>query len=400
MKVIFWPSILLIIYTYLLYPFIIFLAVSIKSSLAQIKLLFSETPMVGRPKSPRYFPMVSMVITAYNEERIIEQKINNCLEIDYPKDKFEAIIVSDGSTDKTNNIVRHYENSGIIKLITYKHRSGKTGVLNKTIPHAKGEIILLSDANTLYRRDAVRKLVRHFTDKAIGCVCGRLEIKRPHGSTSQDNLYWKYETLLKYLENKLGGVLGANGGIYAIRKELFTPIPNTTIIDDFVIPMKIKEIGYKVIYDHEAIATEETAIDNRAEFGRRIRIGAGNFQSIALTKKLLNPRRGFVAFSFWSHKIIRWLVPFFMIFTFISNLSIIMEVQSLATFYGFTFVLQIAFYTMALIGFLQEKRGCQLKLFLIPYVLVLMNGAFFLGFFKYFTKIQKVTWERTERTVT
>lgn len=335
-------------------------------------------------------PTVSMVIAAYNEEKVIGEKLENCMAIDYPKDKLEIIIGSDGSSDKTNEIVKSYEASGV-RLINYTDRRGKTSVLNRTIPQASGEIVVLSDANSMYEPDAVRKLVRHFIDESIGVVCGKLVLLTNDGKRTEEGYYWKYECMLKSMESKLGALLGANGGIYAIRKGLFEPIPDDTLIDDFVIAMKVKEKEFDVIFEQEAIAYEEAAHDVRAEFVRRVRIGAGCFQAIPITKRLLNPMRGSVAFAYWSHKIIRWNVPFLLCAAFASNIILLGN-----PFYLSLFALQLLFYITALTGHILNKRESG-GLLSIPYYFGSMNLALLFGFFRFITKTQKVTWKRTER---
>ncbi|TFG91916.1 MAG: glycosyltransferase family 2 protein [Syntrophobacterales bacterium] len=383
LETIFWVSIFLVIYTYALYPVILIL-MSICSGKGAGKIL-------GSTEGASWNSPVSMVIAAYNEEKVIEAKLRNCMEIDYPADKIEFLVGSDGSTDNTNGIVSSYAgNDRRIKLIDIPDRRGKASVLNRIVAGAKGDFLVFSDANTMYERDAIRKLIAPFSDPGIGCVCGKLVISRPEKSTSNDDLYWRYETWLKVKENDLGGVLGANGGIYALRKELFVPIPSNTIIDDFVIGMKVREQRFRVHYAEDAVAREETAESDKAEFRRRIRIGAGNFQSIALLKRLLWPGEGIFAFQFWSHKIIRWCVPFFLLLMFLSNLF-------LARYGNGYFVIlacQVVFYLLAVLGYVTNRTGL---LFRVPSFFVSMNLAFFIGFIKYILNVQKVTWERTER---
>lgn len=383
LETIFWVSIFLVVYTYALYPVILFF-MSICSGKGVGKIL-------GSTEGASWDSPVSMVIAAYNEEKVIEAKLRNCMGIDYPANKIEFLIGSDGSVDRTNGIVSFYEGKDPrIKLLAFPDRSGKASVLNRVVAGAKGDFLVFSDANTMYERDAIRRLIAPFSDPGIGCVCGKLVISRPEKSTSNDDLYWRYETWLKVKENDLGGVLGANGGIYALRKELFVPIPSNTIIDDFVIGMKVREQRFRVHYEEDAVACEETAENDKAEFRRRVRIGAGNFQSIALLKGLLWPGQGIFAFQFWSHKIIRWCVPFFLILMFLSNLS-------LARYGNGYFVLlacQVVFYLLAVLGCVTNRTGL---LFRVPSFFVSMNLAFFVGFIKYILNVQKVTWERTER---
>ena len=380
---IFWASFFLVVYTYALYPAILFILSSLSGK--------RTGKAVGNTHVSPEHPSVSMVVAAYNEEKVIEAKLRNCMEIDYPADRIEFLIGSDGSTDRTNEIVSSFaEKDRRIKLLDFPDRRGKASVLNRTVAGAKGDFLVFSDANTMYEKDAVRRLIAPFSDPNIGCVCGKLVISRPEGSTSNDDLYWRYETWLKVMENRLGGVLGANGGIYALRSPLFVPIPADTIIDDFVIGMKVREQGFRVHYAEDAVAREETAESDKAEFRRRVRIGAGNFQSIALLKRLLWPAEGIFAFQFWSHKIIRWCVPFFLILLFLSNLFL----ARYGNGYLLLLVCQVLFYLLAILGHTTNQRGL---LFRVPSFFVSMNLAFFIGFFRYLFNVQKVTWERTER---
>jgi cellulose synthase/poly-beta-1,6-N-acetylglucosamine synthase-like glycosyltransferase len=382
MVIAFWVCVGLIMYTYFAYP--LFLYILSKISRKED----SSNYVINTYKN--YIPTVSMVIAAYNEEKVIRDKMENCMAIDYPKGKFEIIVGSDGSSDRTNEIVKSYEISGV-KLINYTDRRGKISVLNRTVPQASGEIVVLSDANTIYEPDAVRKLIRHFNDKRIGVVCGKLILLTKDKKQAEEGYYWKYECMLKAMESKLGALLGANGGIYALRKELFEPIPDNTIVDDFVIAMKVKEKGFDIIFEQEAIAYEDAAQSIKAEFGRRVRIGAGCFQAIPMTKRLLNPMRGSIAFAYWSHKIIRWIVPFLLAIAFVSNIILLNNL-----FYLILFVIQLLFYSAALIGHVLGNRKSS-RLFSIPYYLGSMNLALLFGFFRFVTKTQKVTWKRTER---
>lgn len=382
--VIFWISVALILYTYFGYGLTLYFLTRISGK------KWSTGDNSRSANSEDDLPAVSMVIAAYNEEKVIKEKLENSLAIDYPRNRFEIIVGSDGSSDRTNEIVESYVVSGI-RLENYTDRKGKTSVLNRTIPKAKGKIVILSDANSMYEPDAVRRLVSHFSNEKIGIVCGKLVLLAKDNKQAEEGIYWKYECMLKSMESKLGALLGANGGIYAIRKELFEPIPNDTIVDDFVIAMKVKEKKYDVIFDQEAIAYEETAHDIKGEFTRRVRISAGCFQAIPLTKALLNPLRGSVAFAYWSHKIIRWNVPFLLAAALVTNILLIDQLLYLVLY-----DIQLMFYSAVLIGHLLSTRKSS-KLFSIPYYFGSMNLAFLFGFFKFAVKAQKVTWKRTER---
>lgn len=381
MKVIFWLSATLIVYTYFIYPVILYLLSKLKD---EHTVCFDE---------PKWWPSVSLIIAAYNEDSVIEDKLINCLSLNYPKDKIEIIVASDGSTDKTNEIVKRYSDYGI-RLIDYKVRGGKIGVLNKTVKQVNGEILVFSDANTFYDRESIKRLVRNFNGPEVGAVCGELRLKNPNGNFSGEGegLYWKYEVLLKKLESNIHSCLGANGGIYAIRKELYSEPPSNSIVDDFIIAMNVLLKGKRVIYDPLAFAAEDTAKSLKEEFKRRVRISAGNFQSILVLRKLLNPYKGFVAFAFWSHKVIRWFVPFFMLLCFICNLIIFGKVL-----YIFLFFLQLTFYLLVVLGRFLCERGYKQKILYIPYYFGTMNLALFLGFMRFARNSQKITWEKAQR---
>jgi cellulose synthase/poly-beta-1,6-N-acetylglucosamine synthase-like glycosyltransferase len=378
-KFIFWTSVFLIGYSYVLYPLILLA-------------LRKPSPKNGtRPDD--FTPSVSIVISAYNEEKVIRKRIENLLWLEYPKDKLELIIASDGSDDKTAEIVKEYQAKGIV-LYDYKERRGKVNVLNETVPKARGEIIVFSDANSFFTSSTVTKLVHRFQDQNVGCVCGALHFTTPEGSTSAalEGVYWRYENFLKTVEGQFGSLLGANGALYAVRKELFYPCPPDTIIEDFVIPMKILEKGLKNVYEPEAIALEDAAKHIVQEKTRRIRIGAGDFQSIGLLWRMLAPGRGFPALAFWSHKILRWFTPFFMLGAFLSN-ALLLDSPALRTI----FVIQCDFYALAVLGQVLTRAGFPVKILSLCYYFVSMNLALFLGFVNYVTGTHSVKWERTER---
>ncbi len=387
MKILFFLSLFLIIYTYIIYPVFLFLFASLVQLKRDMEYLWSRKDR--RKKHPLYdLPEVSIIIAAYNEEKVIDEKIQNSLALNYPKDKIEIIIASDGSTDRTNSIVEGYINQGV-KLLSFSERKGKSSLLSRVIPKAEGSIIALSDANTMYEHDAVINLVRHFSDPKVGGVCGELRLKPFENRANEESRYWWLENMIKFMENRIGATLGANGGIYAIRKEAFQPIPPDTVVDDFVIFLKVREKGFKTVFDPEAVAYEETAPDLKGEYKRRIRIGAGNFQSISIARKLLNPLRGTVAFSFWSHKVLRWCVPFFLVIFLFSNLFLVKNGWG----YFIFFALQIIGYSLAVIGCFNRK----IAFFKIPYYFASMNVAMLHGFLRFLKRNQKAAWERTER---
>jgi len=293
----------------------------------------------------------------------------------------------DGCTDRTAEIARQ-AGRGRARVVELAPRQGKASVLARLVPSAPGEVVVLTDANTSFEPGAIRALARRFRDPSVGAVVGRLRLRTRDGGG--EGLYWAYETFLKYLEGKLGCVLGANGGLYAIRRILFPAIPADTITDDFVIPLRIAVRGWRVPYEPTAVAHEDAPDDPVAEFGRRARIGAGNWQALARLPDLLDPRSGFVAFAFVSHKLLRWAAPF------------LLALALLASFAGATtpgawacrilLVAQVAFYTLAAAG----ERGAGAPGRTARYF-VTMNAALAVGWWRFARGTQRAAWRRTAR---
>jgi len=388
----FWLCVGLLLYAYIGYPLVLFVFASAAQMLKDIRYIIKRGERRANPDAPDW-PAVSMIIPAYNEADVIREKLENCLALDYPHDKLEIIVASDGSSDGTASIVREYAGRGII-LIDYKERSGKASVLNRTVARAAHDILIMSDANTMYEPRSIRHLVRHFTDSRVGAVIGEMILESLSDEHKGEVHYWRYEVVLKFMENKLGAILGANGGLYAMRRELYEPMPETTMHnDDFVIPLRIKQKGYRQVYSPEARATEATARNVTLEAVRKMRIAAGNFQSIQVLWRLLNPLRGWIAFTFWSHKILRWLAPFFMIGAFAFNALLLGE----GRLYQVLFALQAAFYGSAAVGALTTKFPRIRKLCAVQYYFTAMNVAMLRGFVKFVSRSQKATWTKIER---
>jgi cellulose synthase/poly-beta-1,6-N-acetylglucosamine synthase-like glycosyltransferase len=318
--------------------------------------------------------------------------VRNALALDYPADKLQIVIASDGSDDGTAEIVQRFADRGVV-LLDYPERRGKATVLNDSISELTGEIVLLSDANTCTDPSAVRNLVRWFDDPTIGVVCGRLVLTDPVTGYNVDSLYWRYETFLKKCEGRLGALLGANGAIYALRRELYTPIPANTIVDDFVIPLRAKlRTKCRIVYDCEAVAREETPANVGAEFHRRARIGAGGFQSIGVLWRLLDPRNGWVAFTYFSHKILRWLCPFFLVMAFAANAALWDQ-----PLYGNLLVGQIAFYVTSVLAAFLPVQARVLKPLRLTTMFTAMNAALLVGFCRWLRGNQRAAWKRTAR---
>jgi cellulose synthase/poly-beta-1,6-N-acetylglucosamine synthase-like glycosyltransferase len=265
--------------------------------------------------------------------------------------------------------------------------------LNAVIPTLKGGLAILSDANTSMDRQAVRNLVRWFSDPQVGVVCGKLVLTDPVTGRNVDGLYWRYETFLKRCEGRLGALLGANGGIYALRRSLFAEVPRDTIVDDFVIPLLTRiRTGCRIVYDEEAVAYEETPPEMAVEFRRRARIGAGGFQSIAVLWPLLDPRRGAIAFTFMSHKVLRWLCPFFLLGAAVANLRLVN-----VGIYGASLIAGLIVCTMAVAGQMLGGSSTMGKMMRLAAMFGTMNAALLVGFFRWLTGRQQAAWERTAR---
>jgi cellulose synthase/poly-beta-1,6-N-acetylglucosamine synthase-like glycosyltransferase len=371
--IVFLVSAAAIIWSYAIYPLLLALAPARRHEQTSV---------------PRDWPSVSVVISVYNEEKHIVTRIENLLALDYPGDKLEILIGSDGSTDRTNELVGKIPDARV-KLHVFEQRRGKPSVLNRLVPQARGELLVFSDANAMFGSDTLRKLARHFGNPQIGGVCGRLVL---HGDDSEtdEGPYWKLETYLKTRESALDSCLGANGAIYAIRKSCWPQIPDNTFVDDFVIGMRVREAGHRVIYDTQAVATEELPQSVGHEMTRRIRIGAGDFQALFLCWRSLLPWRGFYSLAFWSHKVLRWFAPFLMIAALVSNIALLSY-----PLFAVVLALQVAFYTLAIFGVFLRRR--KIVLFSAPYYFVTINLALLFGFFRFITGTQQAAWKRTAR---
>lgn len=370
LEILFWISIIAVFYTYLGYPLLLII----------LSHFFGKEPS----KSDRD-PLVSLLIPAFNEEKVIRQKIENSLSLNYPKDKLEIIVISDGSTDRTNEIVKRYAKDGII-LHAYHPNQGKISVLNRTIPKVNGEILIFSDASSMLHKNAIKELTRNFADKTVGGVSGVYRVLDKNSSVTgnEEDFYWKYETFIKLKENTIGCTLGAHGSLYAIRKELYCFPENNTVNDDFIIPLGVVRKGYRTVYEPNAIAFEHA--EEMHGFNRRVRIAVGNFQQILIIKHLLRPFKKWLLFQFISHKMLRLLVPFFLILIFVSNISL-----NTGIYRTFLFT-QVIFYMIAFIGWLFQWVKVKIPLLKLPFYFCMINYSYLVGLFKAIRKKEKIAW--------
>ena len=338
-----------------------------------------------------YYPEVSIVITAFNEEKNIESKIENCLNLIYPKEKLEIIIVSDGSTDKTEDIVRSYQSRGVI-LLAMPSRFGKHHSQGKGIEIAKNDIIILTDATTFLEANAVQKIVRNFADPKIGCVSGFDEIRNPDGTIVGENIYVRYEMKLRSLESEFNSLVGVSGSFYAVRKELCSDWISD-ISNDFYIPIVAKMRGYRGVLDNDAIGYYQAKDQSQNEFKRKTRTVCHGIEVFMRFKAILNIfKYGSYSLQMISHKLMRWLVPFFMILVFIANLFLIHT----HPFYFLMMIAQICFYAIATLAAVIVSLK-NLLIFRIPFYFVMANTAILAAWFYYVSGESFTIWEPTKR---
>jgi cellulose synthase/poly-beta-1,6-N-acetylglucosamine synthase-like glycosyltransferase len=356
----FWIAVFLIVYTYIGFP----LGVVLRGLLW------------GRPykqEALTNLPAISIVISAYNEARSIEAKLHNILSMEYPRDRLEVVIASDGSTDGTDAIVEEYKDKGV-KLLSLP-RIGKAAALNAAVNAASGEILVFSDANSMYKADAIQKLVQPFANPQVGGVAGNQVYKMKNSRSSSidgEHAYWNFDRMLKKFQSKSGNTLAATGAIYAIRRSLFRPIPDG-VSDDFVTSTGVIVQGYRLVFAPEAIAYEPVAATSQAEFGRKVRVIIRSWKAFLFRRELLNPfRYKFYAIQLFSHKILRYLV----VFPLLMLLLVSPFLWQTGFIYQLATVGQIAFYCCALFGWmLNGIRFGRKKIFTIPFYFCMVNAA-------------------------
>ena len=314
-------------------------------------------------KKADILPSVTFITTAYNEESVIEEKLLNSLEIDYPSESFDITVASDCSTDGTDEIVSRYASRGI-KLVRASSRKGKTGAQNESLKYAKGDILVFSDANTMYSPDAIRKLVANFADPEVGCVGGRLVYvsDTQRELISEKGLYERVDQYIKKLESDVYSCIGLDGAIYAIRKELARPIPES-LTTDFMVPLDVIVQGYRVVFEGDAVVYEEVPSSSYVEFRRKIRTVSAGATALYAARRLLNPFKfGWTAWFLIFHKVLRWITPFFLV----SLLIVTYLLSPHSAGYSLFLWAQVTFYVLALLGgFL--RRSFPIKIFTVPF---------------------------------
>jgi biofilm PGA synthesis N-glycosyltransferase PgaC len=392
LKIIFFILLFIVFYAYLGYGMLLFI-------LLKIKRLFSKK--VDNYDS-KFLPEVTYMVAAFNEEDWIGEKIKNSFEFDYPKDKIKFFFVTDGSDDSTPDMVKNYPTpEGYdLHLFHQPERRGKIAAVDRVMEFVKTPIVIFSDANTFVNPDAIRNIVRHYKNEKVGAVAGEKRISLDDSGAANEageGLYWKYESTLKKWDSEFYSVVGAAGELFSVRTELFRPVPPDTIIEDFVMTMRIADNGYKVVYEPEARAVETASASVKEELKRKIRIAAGGIQAIGRLSSMLLPfKNPVLTFQYISHRVLRWtLAPLALPFLLMTNIYLAQLGEPL-----FNYILwcQIAFYAMALVGFFLKKQKLKFKAFFVPYYFCVMNYAMYRGFFRAIGGKQSVLWEKAKRS--
>lgn len=373
-EILFWLFIFLIFYAYLGYPLLL-----------AILAVFLQKPVEKRD----IIPSVSLLISAYNEERVIKQKIENSLSLDYPKEKLEIVVISDASTDRTNDIALSCPDDRV-KLFVLTERMGKMEGLNQAVPKAMGEIIVFTDANAMFQEDAIRKLVRPFADKTIGFVSGTTRYVANTDDEVNDgiDIYSRLEQFVKIKEGEIGSIVGAEGSIFAIRKEIYG-YPDKALLVDLVIPLQIIKKGFRGIMEKGVVCLDERAQTLKGEFRRQVRITNRCINVLFSKLMLLNPFRWkLFALELFSHKVLKWVAPFLMVFILFLNCLLIFH----KTIYNITFLFQISFYAFVILETILERKAVKVRFLAFPYQFCFVNYAILTGWISFLRGNAFVIW--------
>ena len=350
---------------------------------------------LGKGEETNFFePGVTVVVPAYNEANILDEKVLNCLALDYPSEKIKFIFITDGSTDQSDKVLVAYSE---VMHLHIPQRGGKTMAENRAIQYVSTPYVVFTDCNTLLNPDAIRKLIRHYRDPRVGAVSGEKRVLSDGGTAgSGEGLYWKYESFLKKCDSSIYSLMGAAGELVSFRTDLFAPLEVDTILDDFVQSMRIVDAGYRVIYEPQAYAMEKPSFSLSEEMKRKVRICAGGWQAMARLLPLLNPlRRPVVSFLYFSHRVLRWsITPV--------TLLLLLPLNAYLSYcqggvYSVLFGLQALFYAAAALGWWRSAQGIPAGPLVVPLYFTLMNVAVFQGFGRFLRNSQPAAWEKAQR---
>lgn len=387
MRLLFWISLFVIFYTYIGHGILLFVFMKCRQVIKGKRKIIQNIADL---------PTLTVIVAAYNEEEVIRTKIENTLSLTYPENRISFLFVTDGSSDKTPNIIAEYPG---IKLLHEAARKGKINAMHRAMQEVESEIVVFTDANTLLNNDALINIAKHYTDKNVGAVSGekRVAVSEYSDATAGEGFYWKYESTLKGWDAELYSVVGAAGELFSIRTHLYEPVKEDTILDDFMISLLVVQKGYRIAYETEAYALEEPSADTKEELKRKIRIAAGGIQAIQRLPQLLNPFRNFIlSFQYIGHRVLRWTItPFLLVFAFALNIFLIGNKNE--PIYSILFSLQVLFYLLAFAGWVLERKSIKVKLLFIPYYFCLMNYAVIAGVRRYVTGNQSASWVKARR---
>lgn len=391
LKTAFWICAFLVLYTYLGYGMLLWLLVRLK------RIVRGKAERRALPTDDAELPEVTFMVCAYNEQDVVDMKMKDIHQLDYPKDKLHITWVTDGSSDNTNERLKAYPD---VEIIFTPERKGKTAALNHGLSMVKSEITVMTDANTMVNTGAIKEIVRLMQDPKVACVAGEKRVMARHegqAAAEGEGLYWKYESALKRMDSELYSAMGAAGELNAIRTALYEPMPENALLDDFVMSMKMVDKGYKIAYTSDAYAMEYGSADLQEESKRKRRIAAGGLQSSWWLRRMMNPfRKPIVAFQFVSHRVLRWsITPFALMALIPLNIALVM--MKAGTIYTASWILQIVFYLAALCGYLLEQKGRKSKLLYVPYYFLFMNMNVFAGIPYLYSHRGGGTWEKAKR---
>jgi cellulose synthase/poly-beta-1,6-N-acetylglucosamine synthase-like glycosyltransferase len=393
LKLLFWILLFTVFYTYIGYGILLF-------AIIKIRRFFKIG--VAKVIDENYEPAVTLFITAYNEKDYVASKMKNTYELEYPKEKLNIVWVTDGSDDGTPELLAHYPNTTVHHL---EARNGKIGAMNRGMEFVNTPIVVFSDANTMLGKESIRRIVNLFSNEKVGCVSGEKRIFNQEtdvASGAGEGLYWKYESALKKWDAELHSVVGAAGELFAIRTKLYRHVEKDTLLDDFMISLRVAQEGYTIQYDPEAFAIETASANVKEELKRKIRISAGGIQSVVRLRSLLNVfKYGTLSFQYISHRVLRWTLAPLCLLILIPISSILVYQQGFleVRLYSVLFWLQLLFYFAALLGWFLENRATRIKALFVPYYFFIMNLSVVLGFMRYIRNNQSVNWERAKRAV-
>jgi two-component system sensor histidine kinase/response regulator, hybrid (one component system) len=391
-EIIFWIALFIVFYTYLGYGIVLYLLVKLKE-------LFVK-PIKRKLPEDSTLPEVTLFITAFNEEEVVDEKMKNSLELDYPEDKLHIVWVTDGSNDGTNEQLRtRWE--GKATVLFQPERQGKTAAMNRGMKLINTPIVVFTDANTMVNLEAIREIILAFEDTRVGCVAGEKRIAvqtRDGAAAGGEGIYWKYESTLKALDARLYSAVGAAGELFAVRQELFEEMEQDTLLDDFILSLRIAMQGYTIAYCTEAYAIESGSADMHEEEKRKVRIAAGGLQSIWRLRPLLNPfRYGILSFQYVSHRVLRWSLTPILLFLLLPLNALLLCMGASCEIYGTILILQILFYILGLWGYYLSTRQIKNKLLFIPYYFLFMNVNVLKGIGYLRKKRGTGAWEKAKR---